>query len=173
MSTDHTAAALAAALREFGESLGRALSEGITRGLQDGLSRSLDLETLAERIPARAAEGVATGLQTGGRRGGRPRGESRPCKVAGCGDPARSRGLCSRHYQQELRREKAGGVDHVGPSEAEPPVAARPPIVRKRPEHVEVPAVPVAVAAPAPANEASFVELRRESPLDAAKRVFG
>lgn len=182
MSIDHTAAALNAALRAFGESLGRALSEGITQGLQEGLSRSLDVETLAERVPARAAQGVASGLQGGGaRRGGRPRGETRPCRIGGCGDPARSRGLCSRHYQQELRREKAGGAEHDDGGEAieHHPVEARPPIVRKRPEHVEVAeAAPVAPAPVqhAPAEPATpFVEPPREfrSPTEAAKRIFG
>ncbi|WP_373048500.1 hypothetical protein [Vulgatibacter sp.] len=186
MSIDHTAAALHAALRAFGETLGRALSEGITQGLQEGLSESLDIEQLVDRVPARTAQGVASGL-TGGaaaRRGGRPRGEARPCRVGGCADPARSRGLCSRHYQQELRREKAAQPEE--PVRREPAAAnveARPPIVRKRPEPGEqvepqpAPA-PVVQAAPATAHEPAnaFLEARREeirSPTDAAKRIFG
>lgn len=172
MSIDNAASALSAALRAFGESLGRALAEGITRGVQDGLSRTLDLDQLAERVPRRAAEGVAAGLTSTARRGGRPRGESRACRVAGCPDPARSRGLCSRHYQQELRREKAGGPTERSPAPAEPP-SARPPIVRKRNEELSVTgAAPVAVPQVAPA---SLVEPGppRESPVDVAKRIFG
>ncbi len=189
MSIDHSAAALQAALRAFGETLGRALSEGITQGLQEGLSHSLDIEQLVDRVPGRAAQGAATGLQAGARRGGRPRGEVRPCRVGGCGDPARSRGLCSRHYQQELRREKAATGGEPERAEPAPAVEARPPIVRKRPEHIDgvevampqthhAVAMPVAAPAPAPANAVhepanSFVRDEIRSPTDAAKRIFG
>lgn len=186
MSIDHSAAALSAALRSFGESLGRALAEGISRGLQEGLSRTLDLDELANRVPRRAAEGVSHALQTppAPRRGGRPRGEAKACRVHGCTDPARSRGLCSRHYQQELRREKAGESEPAAPAYApQAPVEAKPPIVRKRPDQE------VAAPAPAPATNAAEPptadaaarllqeHLRRDEPrtssADAAKRIFG
>lgn len=177
MSIDHSAAALQAALRAFGETLGRALSEGITQGLQEGLSRSLDLDQLVERVPARAAEGVASGLRTGVRRGGRPRGEARPCRVVGCTDPARSRGLCSRHYQQELRREKAAQAAAAAPAAPPEPVEARPPIVRKRAEaadHLEAHAAPVNHAAQ-PVGSGWVEDARKEirSATDAARRIFG
>lgn len=183
MSIDHSAAALQAALRAFGETLGRALSEGITQGLQEGLSQSLDLDQLAQRAPAHAAEGAAAAVRPAPRRGGRPRGEVRPCKLVGCTDPARSRGLCSRHYQQELRREKAAQAAAAGGTPMAPPpapetVEARPPIVRKR-EQVEATPEQQPVASPAPAEPVvgnTWVEeARREihSPTDAARRIFG
>ncbi len=199
MSIDHSAAALSAALRAFGESLGRALAEGISRGVQEGLAQTLDLDQLADRVPRRAAEGVSLGIQQGlnpaPRRGGRPRGEVRACRVHGCTDPARSRGLCSRHYQQELRREKAGllepdaggGTSYRAAPPA--PVEAKPPMVRKRPEHDAA----AAVSAPVTASSAHDLQaanadaaaralqehLRRDrdeprtSVSDAAKRIFG
>jgi len=179
VSIDHSAAALHAALRAFGETLGRALSEGITQGLQEGLSQSLDLDHLVERVPARAAQGVTAGLQAGAtRRGGRPRGEARPCRVVGCEDPARSRGLCSRHYQQELRREKAAQAEAAAAAPAAVAVEARPPIVRKRPENGEAEVQQVAAPAPAASrqlHEGWHPEHREEirSPTDAAKRIFG
>ena len=178
MSIDHSAAALHAALRAFGETLGRALSEGITQGLQEGLSNSLDLEQLVDRVPDRAAQGVSAGLRAGAvRRGGRPRGEARPCRGAGCEDPARSRGLCSRHYQQELRREKAAQTEEP-PAPASTPVEARPPIVRKRPENGEAAELQAAAPVAPPAkqvHESWHPEPREEirSPTDAAKRIFG
>jgi hypothetical protein len=179
VALDNSAAALAAALRTFGDELGRALAEGIAHGVQEGLSRALDLDTLAQQLPKRAAEGVASSLQ-GRRRGGRPRGEVRGCRVPGCTDPARSRGLCSRHYQQELRREKAsaaGPSSEPAPAPA-PAVEARPPIIRKRVEVAEPPApipadaapvAPLAPEAPAPLP----VEESRPSANDLAKRIFG
>jgi len=182
VSIDHSAAALQAALRAFGETLGRALSEGITQGLQEGLSHSLDIDQLVDRVPGRAAEGAVAGLQSGvARRGGRPRGEARPCRVSGCGDPARSRGLCSRHYQQELRREKAALGDDSAPGpDTAPAVEARPPIVRKRTDAVDAHEVQAAqsapVQAPAPAVHEpvnSFLRDEIRSPTDAAKRIFG
>jgi hypothetical protein len=178
VALDNSAAALAAALRTFGDELGRALAEGIAHGVQEGLSRALDLDTLAQQLPKRAAEGVASSLQ-GRRRGGRPRGEVRSCRVAGCTDPARSRGLCSRHYQQELRREKASAAapaPAAAPAAA-PVVEARPPIVRKRVEATEPPAAPVldgAVApTPAPEPAVSALDDTRPSANDLAKRIFG
>jgi len=183
VSIDHSAAALSAALRTFGESLGRALAEGISRGLQEGLSRTLDLDELANRVPRRAAEGVSHALQTQPvpRRGGRPRGEAKACRVHGCTDPARSRGLCSRHYQQELRREKAGETPEAAPAYApQAPVEAKPPIVRKRDAEAaaQAPAVNTAEAPTADAAARLLQEhLRRDEPrpssADAAKRIFG
>jgi hypothetical protein len=34
---------------------------------------------------------------------GRPKGEPKECARRGCGEPARARGLCVRHYQQARR----------------------------------------------------------------------
>jgi len=131
------------------------------------------------------------------RRGGRPRGEVRACRISGCPDPARSRGLCSRHYQQELRREKNAAAAPPASRDARPqpapaapaiPVEAKPPMVRKRPETEQAAAVPQAVAqaaneAPVAADNAARViqehlrrgseEQPRPSSIDAAKRIFG
>lgn len=175
MSTEQTAAALNEALRAFGENLGRALAEGIARGVQEGLSQSLDLDRLAKEDEASRPARSTT--QAAPRRGGRPRGQARPCKIEGCPDPARSRGLCSRHYQRELRREKqqmAAAIQHNNAAS----VSARPPIVRRKPEGNDVEAS--AAESMAPRQEPSarvFAEMRREeprpSPIDAAKRIFG
>lgn len=177
VALDNSASALANALRSFGDELGRALAEGIARGVQEGLSRSLDLDALGEQLPRRAAEGVSGSLQGNRRRGGRPRSEARNCRVSGCTDPARSRGLCSRHYQQELRREKAGAVPTREQAPALP-VEARPPIVRKRNE-VEASGLPSAH----PSHQAPFamsvpdagisIAEDRPSPGDLAERIFG
>lgn len=183
MSIDQSAAALSAALRAFGVSLGRSLSEGITQGLQEGLSQSLDLNQLVEQVPARAGIPATQAQPAAPRRGGRPRGEVRPCRVAGCGDPARSRGLCSRHYQQELRREKAE-TETDSPMPEPSQVEARPPIVRKpRAEEAAETSVPYNSGSIfyQPQPEPSFpvapvTEPKREeirSPTEAAKRIFG
>jgi len=165
MNIDDSSAVLQQALRELGEALGKALADGITRGVQEGLSRSLDLDGLSSRAPARAAEGFATGITAPRRRGGRPRSEARACRVEGCDDPARSRGLCSRHYQQELRRERTGEPEVDAPATPPAPVEARPPLIRRKAELPPPPAPapaepqePSPVAAPVaaePATEAS------------------
>lgn len=168
MSIEKTATNLNAALRAFGETLGRSLAEGISAGVQEGLARSLDLDRLAHgsaiTMPTAQASLTAAAPR---RRGGRPRGEPKPCRIEGCADPARSRGLCSRHYQQELRREKAAMAQAIRVAAPGAPITARPPIVRKRTED-EV--------ATAPRQEENALPTRSEvrtSPGDAAKRIFG
>ncbi|AKU90524.1 hypothetical protein [Vulgatibacter incomptus] len=185
MSIDHSAAALADALRNLGESLGRALADGISRGVQEGLAQSLELDQLVDRVPARATGGARPAAAAAApRRGGRPRGEARACRVHGCPDPARSRGLCSRHYQQELRREKSGGPElDDAESEVEAasqmPVEARPPMVRKRIETVGAPApspeqaVTVDAAAKLLQEHLRREEVQHPSATEAAKRIFG
>lgn len=45
-------------------------------------------------------------------RRGRPPKPKEPCKIEGCPDNARARGLCDTHYRQVLRREQGvGGIE--------------------------------------------------------------
>lgn len=178
MSIDKTASALNDALRAFGETLGRALAEGIALGVQEGLAQSLDLERLTDgtALPGRSAS--AARLPPARRRGGRPKSEPKPCRIPDCPDPARSRGLCSRHYQQELRREKAEMAQAIRVSPPpSAPITARPPIVRKRGDEVEPVVIPPPAEEPrqaaAPTAQEPPKNEPRTSPIDAAKRVFG
>lgn len=170
MSIEKTAISLNAALRAFGETLGRSLAEGISVGVQEGLARSLDLERLSTGTSLPAALPAPQAATTPRRRGGRPRSEPKPCRIEGCPDPARSRGLCSRHYQQELRREKAEMAQAIRVATPGAPITARPPIVRKRTEEEAAPA-----ATPDTPRQDVATERpeQRTSPLDAAKRIFG
>ena len=89
-------------LMSWAESLGEALGRGVARGINTGISMT--------------GVGVGTGAQsstlTFARRRGRPPKiltggpvpMERRCKVEGCGREARSKGLCSAHYQAERRR---------------------------------------------------------------------
>jgi len=167
VSIEKTASNLNAALRAFGETLGRSLAEGIAAGVQEGLARSLELERLANgaALPPTTVRALAAPAAPR-RRGGRPRGEPKPCRIEGCPDPARSRGLCSRHYQQELRREKAEMAQAIRVATPGAPITARPPIVRKKTEEEAQSPRPETSAAPSS-------DTRPPSPLDAAKRIFG
>jgi hypothetical protein len=88
----------------WAETLGEALGRGVARGLNTGISNSgLNL-------------GLGTGAGTGmTRRRGRPPKATltgpvpadRRCKADGCMREARSKGLCSAHYQAERRRQLA------------------------------------------------------------------
>ncbi|HVE85026.1 MAG TPA: hypothetical protein VND93_19380 [Myxococcales bacterium] len=85
------------------EELGVALGRGVARGINAGLGSSAG--------PAASYSSPAP-LQVGVRRRGRPpRAKTagpvppeRRCKVDGCPNEARSKGLCSKHYQAERRR---------------------------------------------------------------------
>lgn len=93
-------------LAGWAEQLGEALGRGVARGINAGLASG------------GAFGGGATGggftqqqAQTGRRRGrppkvqpGAPIPADRLCKVEGCPNAARSKGLCSKHYQAERRR---------------------------------------------------------------------
>jgi hypothetical protein len=78
------------------ESLGEALGRGVARGINSSLSnRSLGAAPLMpERGPGRPARLSSAAVS----------GEKR-CKAPGCANPARSKGLCSKHYQAERRRQ--------------------------------------------------------------------
>jgi hypothetical protein len=83
-------------LMGWADSFGHALGQGIGRGLNVGLGS------------------VGVAAPVGPRKRGRP---AKPffgvvpadqrCKVSGCSKPARSKGLCSAHYQA-ARRKKLG-----------------------------------------------------------------
>jgi|SRR5579871_671303 len=87
-----------AGLMGWAESLGHALGQGVARGLNGAL--------------ANVSDAIGTGLITiGPRKRGRPAkpffgvvAAGKACSVAGCGKPARSKGLCSAHYQAARRR---------------------------------------------------------------------
>jgi hypothetical protein len=90
--------AVSPGLFSLAETLGEALGRGVARGLNTGLSFS--------------GLGAAAG---GTRRRGRPPKAlvggpvpaDRRCKEEGCPREARSKGLCSAHYQAERRRQLA------------------------------------------------------------------
>jgi len=96
----------------WAESLGEALGRGVARGINAGLSNVTLGGGAAAAAPASSA---ATGARRRGRppkaQAGGPVAPDRMCKVPGCGREARSKGLCSAHYQAERRRllGKAGG----------------------------------------------------------------
>ena len=75
---------LSPALVSWAEALGEAIGRGVARGLDAAVSGALS--------------GVT------GRRGRTPRAR---CTVPGCEREARSKGLCSAHYQSERRRQLA------------------------------------------------------------------
>lgn len=86
----------------WAELLGEAVGRGVARGINSGLGSP----------GAGAGRASAGAIQVGSRRRGRPPKAQnvgpvppeRRCKVEGCGREARSKGLCSAHYQAERRR---------------------------------------------------------------------
>jgi hypothetical protein len=84
----------------WAEALGEALGRSVARGMNQafagtGLS-SLASANTAPRKRGRPAKPVVGYVPP-----------SQRCRVAGCGRPARSKGLCSAHYQA-ARRKKLG-----------------------------------------------------------------
>jgi hypothetical protein len=84
----------------WAESLGEALGRGIGRGISNGLGSVGSVVSTSGQVvrrgpgrPPKALTGVAT--------------SGRLCKAAGCGRAARSKGLCSAHYQADRRRRMA------------------------------------------------------------------
>jgi hypothetical protein len=98
-------------LAGWAEMLGEALGRGVARGINAGLGTSNGSSG------GGSASYASAPLQVGVRRRGRPpRAKTagpvppeRRCKVDGCPNEARSKGLCSKHYQAERRRLLAKG----------------------------------------------------------------
>jgi hypothetical protein len=81
----------------WADALGEALGRGVAHGLNAALSSS--------------GLGAGLALSAGPRKRGRPPKPvvgyvppDRRCSVAGCGRPARAKGLCSAHYQASRRK---------------------------------------------------------------------
>jgi len=95
-----------AGLAGWAEMLGEALGRGVARGINAGLGSN------GSPVSAPAYVAAAAPQQVGARRRGRPPRAKvagpvpleRRCKVDGCTNEARSKGLCSKHYQAERRR---------------------------------------------------------------------
>jgi hypothetical protein len=85
-------------LAGWAEALGHALGEGVARGLNGALAHvSRDgAAAIGPRKRGRPAKPFV-GLVSAGDQ----------CSVAGCGRPARSKGLCSAHYQAARRKKLA------------------------------------------------------------------
>ncbi len=87
-------------LAAWAETLGEALGRGVARGIQAGL----------QGVNLGSAAGAGSLSNQPRRRGRPPKAPAGPvpperqCQAEGCEREARSKGLCSAHYQQERRK---------------------------------------------------------------------
>jgi hypothetical protein len=92
----------ASGLMGWAHQLGHAIGQGVARGLNGSLGH-FGTQGVVGAIPA-----------FGPKKRGRPAkpfvgfvAADRRCSVAGCGKPARAKGLCSAHYQASRRKKMA------------------------------------------------------------------
>lgn len=81
----------------WAEALGEALGRGVARGINQGLS-NVSLPGAPSSAPGTRRRGRPPKAVTG------PVPADRKCKADGCPREARSKGLCSAHYQAERRK---------------------------------------------------------------------
>jgi hypothetical protein len=99
------------------------VGEHIARGLVEGIKRSGLLS--APRAAGKAAPRKRKKAARLRRRGRKP-GKARKCKIQGCENPARSKGLCSKHYQQARYHARKATKKPAGAAKAAKPTKARP-----------------------------------------------
>jgi hypothetical protein len=97
-----------AGLLGWAEQFGLALGQGVARGINGGLGG------LGGAMGHNVVVGGGVGATTVKRGRGRPPkpffgfvAADKRCKTPGCGKPARSKGLCSAHYQAARRKKMA------------------------------------------------------------------
>jgi len=78
------------------------LGKAVARGVAEGIERSGLLKQTSTSV--RSSLG-----KRGPKPGSRRRGTHKTCSMAGCDLPARSKGLCSKHYQSERNRARKEG----------------------------------------------------------------
>jgi hypothetical protein len=88
---------LTPALTQWAEALGEAVGRGVARGINTGVSGLSGAGAPGARRRGRPPKAVSGG----------PVPAERRCQEAGCDREARSKGLCSAHYQARRRAELA------------------------------------------------------------------